>query len=223
MCVDFAPRLARLFPPTVSGATSTASDGTFSALNLPADTYTVCVDPPSGSQFLPSCGGWSFTPAITLANGENRTGLQILLLTGSLVVLTVHDPLNALSQSFFLPGVVSGTGGYYRANYDSTRAAYTRLIPQGITAHLFFDTLLVVQDPQGNSLPIDSSVLPFTTAGTETPLSVTVVPAESMQPVTSPASPTASSQPCSDPFLPIRPASAPHPLTLSPHNSAAHR
>ena len=85
--------------------------------------------------------------------------------------------MNATPTSFFLPGVIVGTGGYYRASYDPNRRAYTRLIPKGITARLFFDTLLVVQDAEGNSLPIDTAVQPFTTGADEVPLSVTVMPA----------------------------------------------
>jgi hypothetical protein len=179
VCVPSVPHGTPVcYPPTVSGSTKTDSNGSFSADNLPPDTYTVCAYPPPGYQ-LDSCG-WPAPGSIsqiTLAQNEDRTGVDITLLTGSLVVLTVNDPLNATSTSFFLPGVIVGTGGYYKANFDSTRRAYTRLIPKGITARLFFDTLLIVQDANGNSLPIDSSVLPFTTGANEVLLSVTVLPA----------------------------------------------
>jgi uncharacterized protein (TIGR03437 family) len=43
-------------------------------------------------------------------------------------------------------------------------------------AHLFFDTLLVVQDQDGNSVPIDTAVLPFTTQADEVSLTVSVMP-----------------------------------------------
>jgi uncharacterized protein (TIGR03437 family) len=89
----------------------------------------------------------------------------------------VKDPLNATSTNFFLPGVIVGTGGDFGANYDTTRQAYTCLIPKGIPAHLFFSTLLIVQDGDGNSVPIGTAVLPFTTGADEVPLSVSVVPA----------------------------------------------
>ena len=92
-------------------------------------------------------------------------------------MITVKDPLNALSKSFFGCGAVVGTAGYYGAAYDPNRHAYTSLIPKGIPAHLFFDTLLVVQDGDGNSVPIDGAVLPFTTGADEVPLSVSVTPA----------------------------------------------
>lgn len=163
-------------PPTVSGSTETGSDGSFAARDLPADTYTVCVYPPAGSQFLPPCE-WGAAVVITLAENEDRIGIQVILRSGSLVVITVKDPMNAASTSFFLPSVIVGSGGYYRANYDTNRQAYTRLIPKSITARLFFDTLLVVRDVEGNSLPIDTAVLPFTTGADEVPLSISVVPA----------------------------------------------
>lgn len=166
-------------PPTVTGSTKTASDGSFAAGNIPADTYTVCADPPAGYQLLPSCE-WpapGSTSSVKLADNEDRTGIQIILRSGSLVVITVKDPLKATSTNFFLPGVIVGTGGYFRANYDTTRQAYTCLILKGIPAHLFFDTLLIVQDGDGNSVPIDTAVLPFTTGADEVPLSVSVMPA----------------------------------------------
>ena len=177
--------------PTVTGSTKTASDGSFAAGNIPADTYTVCAGPPAGYQLLPSCD-WpapGSTASVKLADNEDRTGIQIILQSGSLVVITVRDPQNAIvtattnlggpasTTNFFGPGCIVGTGGYYRANYDATRRAYTCLIPKGIIAHLFFDTLLVVQDGNGNSVPIDTNVLPFTTATDEVPLSVSVTPA----------------------------------------------
>ena len=165
-------------PPTIIGSAKTGSDGSFAALNLPADTYTVCAAP-GGGYLLDSCE-WpapGSTSSVKLADNEDRTGIQIILRSGSLVVIRVKDPLNATSRSFFLPGVIVGTGGYFRANYDTTRQAYTCLILKGIPAYLFFDTLLIVQDGDGNSVPIDTAVLPFTTGGDEVPLSVSVMPA----------------------------------------------
>jgi uncharacterized protein (TIGR03437 family) len=103
--------------------------------------------------------------------------LQFILLSGSLVAIAVKDPTNSLTTAFFLPSCVVGTGGYFRANYDATRLAYTCVIPKGIGAQLFFDTLLAVQDMDGNSVPIDTNVLPFTTGTDEVPLSVAVMPA----------------------------------------------
>ena len=117
------------------------------------------------------------TSSVKLADNEDRTGIQIILRSGSLVVIRVKDPLNATSRGFFLPGVIVGTGGYFRANYDTTRQAYTCLILKGIPAHLFFDTLLIVQDGDGNSVPVDPAVLPFTTSADEVPLFVSVMPA----------------------------------------------
>ena len=165
-------------PPTIIGSTKTASDGSFAALNLPADSYTVCASAPAETYYLDSCA-WPVTGSVSLVKlGENedRPGIQILLRSASLVVVTVKDPLNALSKSFFSCGAIVGTGGYYGAPYNPNRHAYTSLIPRGIPAHLLFDTLLVVQDSDGKSVPIDSAVLPFTTTAEEVPLSVSVVP-----------------------------------------------
>jgi uncharacterized protein (TIGR03437 family) len=165
-------------PPTIIGSAKTSSDGSFAALNLPADTYTVCAAP-GGGYLLDSCEWPSpgSTSSVKLADNEDRTGIQIILRSGSLIVIRVMDPLNATSSNFFLPGVIVGAGGYFRANYDTIRQAYTCLILKGIPAYLFFDTLLVVQDGDGNSVPIDTAVLPFTTSGDEVPLSVSVMPA----------------------------------------------
>src|SRR5439155_26351418 len=98
-------------PPTVSGGTKTGADGSFAARNLSADTYTVCVDPPAPFPLPPSCE-WpapgSASPTFKLTENEDRTRLQIVLRSGSLVVITVKDPMSATATSFFLPGVIVG-------------------------------------------------------------------------------------------------------------------
>src|SRR4051812_28084332 len=42
-------------PPTITGSAKTGSDGSFAALNLSADSYTVCASPPAGAYQLDSC------------------------------------------------------------------------------------------------------------------------------------------------------------------------
>ena len=162
--------------PRVTGFTRTASDGTFAAENLPADTYTLCVSPPDASRLLSSC---EYAPIRTIELGENeeRANVQIVLRSGSLVVLTVKDPLNATAASFLRPFVVLGESSYYIITYDSARQAFTRLIPKGLAAHLFFDTLLVIRDSEGKSVPIAKAVLPFTSGADEVALSVEALPA----------------------------------------------
>ena len=109
-------------PPTITGSTKTGSDGSFAALNLSADSYTVCASPPAGAYFLDSCA-WPVTGSVSLVKlGENedRTGVQILLRSASRVLITVRDPQNAIvaattsfgipvsSTNFFKPGCVVG-------------------------------------------------------------------------------------------------------------------
>lgn len=165
------------YPPTVSGSATTALDGSFAANNLPADTYSICVNPVAANQ-LPPCEwpGDTGPTSITLTANQNVTGLTLILRTGSLVAITVNDPQNALSKNFFSTGVIVGSGGYYGAPYNPSLHAYTRLVPKGIPVHLFFDTLLIVQDGNGISQPIDTSVLPFTTGADQIPISITVMP-----------------------------------------------
>ena len=182
VCVPTPPHgTPRCYPSTVAGVTRTGSDGSFACAQSPrGHVHRLCESPRRAStSFLVRMGGPRQRPGKNQADGKRGPGLacESSCKAQSLVVITVDDPTNALSTSFFLPGVVVGTGGYFRANYDSNRRAYTRLIAKGITARLFFDTLLVVQDVEGNSLPIDTAVLPFVTGADEAALSVSVVPA----------------------------------------------
>ena len=87
-------------PPTIIGSARTGPDQAFRA-DLPADTYTVCATP-GGGYLLDSCE-WpapGSTSSVKLADSEDRTGIQIILRSGSLVVIRVKDPLNATSRSF---------------------------------------------------------------------------------------------------------------------------
>src|SRR5262249_25578012 len=124
---DVSARDAGLRSSTITGSTKTSGDGSFAALNLSADTYTVCAVP--GREYLfGSCNSSS----VKLADQEYRTGIQIVLPRGSLVVITVKDPFKAIPTNFFLPGVIVGFGGYSRATYDTTRQAYTCLVLKGV-------------------------------------------------------------------------------------------
>jgi uncharacterized protein (TIGR03437 family) len=121
--------------------------------------------------------GESGPASITLSADQNLTNLKLILRSGCLVVISVKDDLNAISRSFLGVGVIVGTGGYYGATFDRTRQAYTVVMPKAISARIFVDTLLLVQDAAGNNLPIDTATLPFTTAGDDVPISITVTPA----------------------------------------------
>jgi uncharacterized protein (TIGR03437 family) len=162
------------------GSTTTGQDGSFSAANLPADTYSICLYPVADNQ-LASCywqGAGESGPAyITLAADQNLTNLKLILRSGCRVVVSVKDDLNAISRSFLGVAVIVGTGGYYGATFDGTRQAYTLLMPKGINARIWIDTILLAQDAAGNNLPIDTPTLPFTSAGDEVPVSITVTPA----------------------------------------------
>jgi hypothetical protein len=102
---------------------------------------------------------------VTLTDNQNLNGLKYVLRSGSRLVLKVEDPMSALPRSSFLPGIVVGTGAYYRANYDTDRLAYTVLMPRGVAGRIFLDTLLLAQDADGNSLPINTPTLPFRVLG----------------------------------------------------------
>jgi uncharacterized protein (TIGR03437 family) len=180
-CVPTPPHgTPQCYGPTITGSAITASDGSFAASNLPAETYFVCAYPVRENQ-LSSCDWLGFGetgPArVTLTDNQNLNGLKYVLRSGSRLVMRVEDPRNAVATSVFLPGVVVGTGAYYRADYDTNRLAYTVLMPKGVAGRIFLDTLLLAQDADGNSLPINTPTLPFTTQGDETRFSLGVRPA----------------------------------------------
>lgn len=164
---------------TVRGSSKTASDGSFTIKDLLADTYTVCVYPPDGWLLLSSCE-WSShggAPAIfQLGEKEELSGIRIVLRSGSRVALTVEDPMKTLADFSFRPFVVTGEGSYYFAAFDDNRKAYIRMVPKGVRLSLFFDTLLVVRDEEGKSVPVTAATLPFQTDADEVRLRVSVLP-----------------------------------------------
>jgi uncharacterized protein (TIGR03437 family) len=167
-------------PPTVTGSATTGQDGSFSAANLPAGIYNICLYPVADNQ-LASCVwqgfGESGPASITLAADQNLNNLKLILRSGCRVVISVKDDSNAISRYSLRVGVVIGIGGYYGATFDQTRQGYTVLVPKAISAHISIDTILLAQDTAGNNLPIDTATLPFTTAGDEVPISIAVTPA----------------------------------------------
>jgi len=158
----------------------TASDGSFAIKDLPSGTYTVCVYPPAGWLVLSSCEWLAHGGLPTIHQlGENQeiSGIRIVLRSGSRVAITVEDPMKALADFSLRPFVATAEGSYYLAAYDENREAYVRMVPKGIRLSLFFDTLLVVRDEEGKSVPVVTATLPFQTEADEVRLRVSVLPA----------------------------------------------
>jgi uncharacterized protein (TIGR03437 family) len=167
------------FPPTVNGSTKTGNDGDFLAADLPADFYYLCAGPVEANQ-LGTCDwigvGNSGPTSVDLTNNQQMDNLRLILRRGTLLVVHVKDETNATSRSHFGVGIVFGNGAFLGLRFDASRQAYTIVMPRGISARLWVDTTLLVQDDAGNSLPVDAGILPFTTGDADTQVLLTVTP-----------------------------------------------
>jgi hypothetical protein len=87
----------RTASPPLSKRTKSGSDGVFQIQGLAAGTYSVCVQD-AGDQYLDPCQ-WNGNPTtITLASGQNATGISVGLTAASILNVQVQDPQQALSQ-----------------------------------------------------------------------------------------------------------------------------
>jgi hypothetical protein len=68
-----------------------AANGTFQITGMPAGTYALCVDATKDIHLDPCA--WSGTPAtVTVADGQNVTGVSLSLIKGSTLQVNINDP-----------------------------------------------------------------------------------------------------------------------------------
>jgi hypothetical protein len=88
---------SRAGAPPFTRNTKSAGDGAFQIQGLTAGSYSVCVQA-AGDQYLDSCQ-WNGSPTtVTLAPGQNVTGIPVKLMAASVLNVQVQDAQKVLSQ-----------------------------------------------------------------------------------------------------------------------------
>ena len=121
--------------PPFTKHTKSGGDGAFQIQGLTAGNYSLCVQA-SGDQYLDPCQ-WNGSPTtVTLASGQNSTGISLKLTAASVLNIQVQDPQKVLSQKTkdgrnpdLTLGVWGPKGLYYAAHGSGSPTAAAN--PQG--------------------------------------------------------------------------------------------
>jgi hypothetical protein len=88
---------SRAGAPPFTKNTKSGGDGAFQIQGLTAGSYSLCVQA-AGDQYLDPCQ-WNGSPtAVTLASGQNATGISLRLIAASVLNIQVQDAQDVLSQ-----------------------------------------------------------------------------------------------------------------------------
>jgi hypothetical protein len=172
--------------PLVTRNTKSSGDGAFQIHGLPAGKYSLCVQASAG-QYLNPCQ-WNGNPtSLTLASGQNLTGIFLKLTAASFLVVQLRDAQNLLRQSTkdgrrpeLTVGVWGPKGLYHAAQAlpNSPPATtvdgnvptyeYRLAVPRDVALSLFIASHeLKLGDSSGVSLSMNSSKQTFQLASGE--------------------------------------------------------
>jgi len=90
-------QVLRATAPPFNTEVRTAEDGSFDAEGLPAGTYRICPDPPSG-QHLSPCLWHDPSAIVTVQDGQVVDGITIVMKLGTTVTVVVKDPVGLLHK-----------------------------------------------------------------------------------------------------------------------------
>jgi hypothetical protein len=166
--------------PPLAKHTKSGGDGAFLIQGLSAGSYSICVQG-TNDQYLDPCQ-WNGSPtAVTLASGQNATGITVKLTAASILNIQVQDVQKVLSQatkdgrrSDLTVGVWGPKGMYYPAHGLGSPVAAGNL-PSGTPTYTYRlavprDTALSVTiashdlklgDASGVALPANASQQAF--------------------------------------------------------------
>ncbi len=160
----------------LNGFVRTKPDGTFTISNVGAGKYQICVQAQEMGMLDPCV--WSAKPAVTVAAGENSTGLRITLQKGAWLKLRLVDP------NGFLPGnlnVKPGTqmviaartpSGFLQTTHlvgkDATGTNLEMLLPTAVPVHLgVFSQMFQCADANGTAVGAETAYTVTIPAGQE--------------------------------------------------------
>ena len=127
--------------PAFSKHTKSGADGAFQIQGLTPGTYSLCVLAP-GDQYLDPCQWNAASATLTLASGQNLTGLSLKLTAASILNIQVQDAQKVLAQATrdgrrpnLTLGVWGPGGQFYPVHLAGTPPAGT--LPVGIPTYSY--------------------------------------------------------------------------------------
>ena len=152
----------RYSTPQIMGRVQSRADGTFSITGLPPDKYEIC----AGGTLpihISSCGWNASNPRVTLASGQNLTGIRLTVTRGALLNITIADSTGCASRySRAAVYVFAGPSSQVASRVSNTAGAYNYqvLVPQSTPLRLhsyhrcdFSDANGYALAPTGLSIP----------------------------------------------------------------------
>ena len=165
-------QVLRATAPPFNVEVKTGDDGSFDAEGLPAGTYRICPDPPSG-QHLSPCLWHDPSAIVTVQDGQVVDGTTIVMKLGTTVTVVVKDPVGLLQkkhvktdpmQMLFVAvkgpkkipyplaaGVQQGSRTVYQMTVPFDTALKLIVLPIGLAA----------TNDSGNAIPDKGQVLDF--------------------------------------------------------------
>jgi hypothetical protein len=145
--------------------TVTGANGTYSFSNLPAGTYSVCVQSPGGGH-LNNCH-WGAPVSLALAASQTLSR-NLSITQGALFQLRLDDPQNLISPTddlmlgVFLP---NGFSPMRLASADPTGRSYDLAVPLKTSVRLnVISTRLQIADDKGKALGAPGNIGPAVTS-----------------------------------------------------------
>ena len=149
--------------PPLSQVAQTATDGSYEIKELPAGTFSLCVQAP-GDGYLLSCHWGATPPSVTLTAGQVSAGNQLTMTAGWILKVRIQDPNQTLAQKTkqgFDPDLVMGVFGppglfypTHRTGTDAAGADYQLTIPLNTPVTFSIaSTALQLNDSNGVALP----------------------------------------------------------------------
>jgi hypothetical protein len=172
--------------PAASGRAFSAPDGTFQIGNLPAGSYTVCVQFPTAG-FVDTCE-WQILPLrVDVKAGQSVAGLKFKLQKGAIVHVRLNDPGSLLQPSSaavskttprVLIGVQTARGLLHPATQvakDATGTTHAVTVPFDTTlSFTIVGSNVSLADEKGAAIGQVGSSLPITIPSGTTPTPLTV-------------------------------------------------
>jgi hypothetical protein len=162
--------------------TNSGANGNYAVSGLQPASYQVCINVPGGS-FLNPCQWDSARPAVTVAAGQQLTGVDVALPAGQKVDVRVDDPQRVLAaneapgKSHLSVGVWASNGIFHPASIavnDASGRTYSILVPLGANLRLGVSGhKLLMEDGAGMTVAESAPGVPFTSPTASAPSPVT--------------------------------------------------